>query len=194
MGGIKGSQAQGQDLAGLNQSVNKEEGDIGNLSSAGNTLLSSGLGDLSGVFQSLLNYAGLSPVQTQALTSSVTQGGQSALNTFKSEEGGVANPALLMQQLMTQNQQNGDSLALQLGSETANARLGALQSAGGLASSTLGQGVGALGGALQGQQGISSLYGNAANSMGNPWGSAFSGISNTLGGYAAQNSGGGMKQ
>jgi len=196
LGGIKGSQAQSNDNSALNSLVGADIGNINDLQGLVGQISNLVFGPngteqgINSLIQQFQNYQGLTPAQINELTSSTEAGGQSAINTFKTEAGGVANPALLVKQLLTQNQQQGAQEGVALGSQVAEAKLQGLEGAGSLLSGQqglLGEGLSGLSGAGSSLQALASLYANAATAQGNPWGSAFQGISGALTTLGANN-------
>jgi hypothetical protein len=186
IGGLKGQQQSDQNNAELNQFINQDQSIIkGNQSTlAGDNTA------IQGLSSKLANFNGLSPQQITALSSSLTSAGNNNINTFKSDVGGVANPALLIQQMQNQNAQTGMQNSQQLGAQANQEELAGMQTAGGLLNnqqSTLtGQDTSLMG----------SLLGTtaaAAEQNGNPWGQALGGIGQNLTTLGAANQKSSMK-
>jgi hypothetical protein len=130
-----------------------------------------------GTAQSLSNYNALTPAQMASLTTQAGNAAKSAANTFAQQSGGVANPALLQKQLLSQAGTSGANAAVQLGSQVSQDQLGALEAAGGLYGSggnlvlsSLEGGAGTIGQAgseyLTGESGAGSLYEGAGGLLG----------------------------
>jgi len=199
LGGMKGSSAQSQANQGVNAVAGTESNAINQLlqqyfgsAVPGLQGLTGALGSAGGgpgnLISQLTNFSGLSPEQIAALVSSSMAGGQSAVNTFGTQEGGLANPALEQQKLVNQVTQQGAQEGVQLGSLASSQKASTLESGANLdiqgILSALGQQGAPLGSALGGLGGLQSLYSGAAQAQGNPWGSAISGIGSALSGLS----------
>lgn len=123
---------------------------------------SQGAAPVQSAIQGLMNFNGLSPAQMSNLQTQLGQAGNSTVKTLMGSLGGVANPALLAQSLLGQNEQQALGLTSQLGSQVAQEQLQALQGAGSLGGQQFGQQLGGLesAGNLQlgaGQQQLSGM-------------------------------------
>ena len=110
------------------------EGAFGNVGGVANQLMSPGstpdIAKMGQVAQQLQNWSGLGSKEMGALQLQAGNAALSSANTMKQQMGGVANPALLMQQLSNQAGQTGQGAAVQLGSLAQQQQLGAREDAG----------------------------------------------------------------
>ena len=110
------------------------EGAFGNVGGVANQLMSPGstpdIAKMGQVAQQLQNWSGLGSKEMGALQLQAGNAALSSANTMKQQMGGVANPALLMQQLANQAGQTGQGAAVQLGSLAQQQQLGAREDAG----------------------------------------------------------------
>lgn len=107
---------------------------FGNVGNAANALMSPGstpdIAKMGQVANQLQNWSGLGSKEMGALQLQAGNAALSSANTMKQQMGGVANPALLMQQMANQAGQTGQGAAVQLGSLAQQQQLGAREDAG----------------------------------------------------------------
>ena len=153
-------------------------GAFGQEGSAANALMSPGstpdIAKMGQVANQLQNWTGLGPKELGALQLQAGNAALSSANTMKEQMGGVANPALLMQQLANQAGQTGQGAAVQLGSLAEQQQLGAREAAGNIYNQM-----------TQDQMnkilGAGGLYQGAGQGMSGISGQDLSGILNSLG-------------
>jgi hypothetical protein len=96
------------------------------------------LNALNSILSGSQNFSQFSQPQVQNLSNTLNAGNTSAINTFKQQAGGTANPNALIQGLTTQGQQSGmqatEGLQSILGGQSLEALLGPLSSISGLLS------------------------------------------------------------
>lgn len=109
-------------------------GAFGQEGNMANALMSPGstpdIAKMGQVANQLQNWSGLGNKEMNALQLQAGNAALSSANTMKQQMGGVANPALLMQQLANQAGQTGQGAAVQLGSLAQQQQLGAREDAG----------------------------------------------------------------
>lgn len=137
----------GQTEAGIQQDTNASNkaygAQTGGLNSILNTALGPGglsslIGAASGpggTTSQLSNWNGLKPAELASLQTSLGNNTNSMMNSFKSELGGVANPAMALQRLGAQSDQSNLQLTSSLGAAAQSQELGATEAAGGLQAS-----------------------------------------------------------
>lgn len=110
------------------------ESAFGNVGNAANALMNPGstpdIAKMGQVANQLQHWSGLGNKEMNALQLQAGNAALSSANTMKQQMGGVANPALLMQQLANQAGQTGQGAAVQLGSLAQQQQLGAREDAG----------------------------------------------------------------
>lgn len=198
LGGLKGGAQQSQQNNAANQIAGTETSAInqllqqyfGQAAPQIQALITQGLSG-QGPLGSLLNFGAQQGPEIANFANIVGQGGQSAIDTFKSQQGGAANPNALIQSLLDSNNQNQLSTALGLQSQVAGQQLSGLQSGTSGIMGLLGQLTAPLGSALGGLQGLGAQYGANASALGNPYGQGISSIGQGVSGLGGLKGSGG---